>query len=351
MGTPRRGAGAGHRRVVAWLLAAALVAAACTGTGDPAPTPTPSPAESSEPTPSGVQVAVILATGGGNVLPAVGIEERLADLAAERVGDVARIRPVVVDEPDFVPDTAALLADGGADLVCVIGGPAVRTVLDLAERFPASRFCAIGAPREDLPANVDLLELDQEALGHVLGVAAAELAGARPIGLVLGGDTEDRTRRRAGTRAALAASTVVVDAAVADVGEATDLVSGIDEEVDPAVVIVDTSSTSVAEVVAAIAGLWIGPADLATDVSAAVTWSVRVDAIVGAAVDRLVTPDDRDLPTRLGFGEDVFALSFGEGVADPVRDAIRVAADEFARGVPRSAPRRDQTAARRRHRR
>lgn len=331
MGSQHLGPGAG-RRVVAGLLAAAALTAACTDT-DPAPVPTPSPEESSEPAPSGVRVAVVLAAGAGNTLPTVDVEEQLDELAVERIGEIAGIRPVTVDEADFVPDTAALLADGGADLVCVIGGPAVRTVLDLADRFPASRFCAIGGPRDELPANVDLLELDHESLGHVLGVAATELSGDDPVGLVLGGDSEDRTRRRAGARAALAASAVVVDASVDDVDDATDLVAGLDEEVDPAVVVIDTASTSVAEVVATIADVWLGPADLDTDVPAAIAWSVQVDAIVGLAVDRLVTPDDPDLPDRLGFGEGVFSLAFAEGVPDAVRDATRVAADEFARGA------------------
>jgi hypothetical protein len=65
-------------------------------------------------------------------------------LVEGRVGDVAAARTVVPDDADFVVDVAALLADGGTDLVCVLGGDGVRAALSLADRFPATRFCALG---------------------------------------------------------------------------------------------------------------------------------------------------------------------------------------------------------------
>lgn len=315
-------------------LAALVLLVACTGS-DPTPTPTPTPTSTDEPAPSGVEVAVVLPPADGPTsLTLVDVEERLEDLAAERVGDVARIRTVTVDDAGFVPDTAALLADGGADLVCVLGTEGARVVADLASRFPASRFCAIGELAGERPENVDLFDLAHEELGHVLGSAAALLAGGDAVGVVLAGDTDERTRRRAGARAALASSSVVVDGSVADVAEATELVASIEEAgTELAVVLIDTASTSVAEVLSRAAPIPVGPAGLATDIPASVRWSVRVDAIVGAAVDRVVSPDDPDLPTRLGFAQRVFAIGFEDEVTDEVRSAIEVVADELARGV------------------
>lgn len=328
--SPRRGITA----ALAGSLAAGAVLTACTEQV-PEPAPSPSPEESSEPAPSGVSVAVVLVPpGGGPSLPADDVEGRLATLAAERVGDVASIRPVTVDDVDFVPDTAALLADGGTDVVCVLGGSGPRTVLDLADRFPATRFCAAGEPRDDLPANVDLFGIDHEALGHVLGVVAASLAGDRPLGVVTDDDGDERARRRTGLRAALASSALVLDAAIADVDAAAELADAVAQGDEPlAALVIDTSSTAVAELLAPAATSWIGPSDLTPDTAAAVQWSIQVDAIISAAVDRVVSPDEVDGPRVLGFAEEVFALRYEEGVPEAVRDAATVAADEIARGT------------------
>jgi hypothetical protein len=92
-------------------------------------------------------VAVVLpAEGTARAAAFLAAADELAQLAEDRGGDVADVRSVVPDDPEFVPDVAALLADQGTDLVCVLGEDGVPVVLQLADRFPATRFCAIGEP-------------------------------------------------------------------------------------------------------------------------------------------------------------------------------------------------------------
>lgn len=311
-----------------------MVAAACTGSPSP-PVPTPTPTVTDEPAPSGVAVAVVLPPADDPASSTfVDVEERLDDLASSRIGDVAGVRAVAVDDADFLPDTAALLADAGTDLVCVLGTDGVRTVLDLADRYPASRFCALGDLRDELPANVDVFEVAHEELGHALGTAAAGLTAGAPVGIVIGDDDAERTRRRSGARAALATSSVVIDAAVDGAESAADLVAAAnDADESLAVVLLDTASTSIAAATAGSARWWIGPAGLTADDPAALRWGLRADVVVGAAVDRLVLPDEPDLPTRLGFAQELFSIRYDDQVPDEVRDAVRVVADELARGV------------------
>lgn len=327
---------AGRSRVPRSVLTVVIVAVltACTSTA-PTPDPAPTPSPTEEPAPSGVDVAVVLPpVEDPTTLTLLDVDDRLEDLAAERVGDVARIRAVTVDDAGFVPDTAALLADGGADLVCVLGTDGADVVLDLAARFPATRFCATGDVGLERPDNVDLFELAHEELGHVLGTGAALLADGGGVGVVLDGDSDERVRRRAGARAALATSSVVLDGAVEEVTDATDLVTAAaDAGTGLAVVLLDTASTSLAEVLSTAAPRQVAPAGLATDAPASVRWSVRVDAIVDAAVDRVVVLDAPELPDRLGFAHQVFAISFEDEVPSEVRDALQVVADELARGV------------------
>ncbi|WP_052664187.1 hypothetical protein [Nitriliruptor alkaliphilus] len=341
----------GRGSVVRALIAALLVLlVGCTGEPAPTPTPTPTADETADPAPSGVQVAVIVPAASDPAAASfLDAERQLARLEADRVGDVASVRVIVPDDPDFVPDLAALVADGGADLVCVLGSSGRRTVTALAERFPATRFCALAAPRENLPDNVDLFDVAYEELGHVLGVAADAAGAGGSVGVVLGDDDDPRARRRAGLRAALAGGEVSVDTIVRDPSEATELARTTDEE-PLATVVVDVADAGLATVVAASASSWIGPRGVTVDASAGsavVRWWLRADVIVGAAVDRLVQTDRPDELSRLGFEQEVFALTFGEGTNDAVRAVTDVAADEFARGVrdplePRAAEPADE---------
>jgi hypothetical protein len=320
-----------RRRAVPLLLL--VLAAACTGS-EPPPSPEPDPTPAEEPAPSGVDVAVVLPPEGDPTsLALVDAEARLDDLAEDRVGDVARIRTVRVDDADFVPDTAALLADGGSDLVCVLGNGGQQVVADLASRFPATRFCAVGGPDPDGPRNVDAFEVAHEELGHVLGTAAALLAAERPVGIVLGDETDERARRRAGAVAALDGAELAVDTAVAGPDEAADLVAALSDAPPLGVVLLDTTSAALTEALQEAAPLRVAPAGTAAEPPATVRWSIRIDTIVGAAVDRVVVPDEPEPLLRLGFAQQLFSLSFEAAVPEEVADAVEVVADELARGV------------------
>jgi basic membrane lipoprotein Med (substrate-binding protein (PBP1-ABC) superfamily) len=331
------GVGAARWRAVAASTLAAVALAGCTDDAPPPPTPTPTADETTEPAPTGVRIAVVLPprSDPASVLFA-DVERQLAELEAERLGDVAGVRAVVPDGEDFVVDVAALLADAGTDLVCVLGDAGLQTVLDLADRFPASRFCAVGEARENQPVNVDVFEVAHEELGHVLGVATAVAVSDAPVGLVLGGDDDARIRRRAGARAALAGVEVSLDGVVTDVAEAAELATAAGDDT-PAAIIIDVADGAVGSVLAAAAPAWIAPRGLAIEDAGGadiVRWSVGVDVIVAAALDRLLSGEPPvEGPVALGFAEGLFTLAFAEGVDDAVRAATQVAADELARGV------------------
>lgn len=331
-GTSRRGGVAG--RGAGALAAVVLLLAACT---EPPPTagPTPPPEETPDSAPAGVDVAVVLPSSDDEAaLPMLEVEEQLAELADEQVGDVAAIRPVTVDDAEFVPDTAAFLADDGADLICVFGSSGVRTVLALADRFPATRFCALGQTRDGLPANVDVFEIDHEQLGHLLGVGVGELAGDRPTGIVLDDDDEEPSSRRAGARAALVAASVAVDTTVEGAAAAVDAVeaaAAVDEEL--AVVLVDSPIPGVVDALAGVVDVWVGRAGLATATPPAVGWSIRADVVVADALDRLITGEEPDAAEGAGSAVGAFDFTYADAVPERVREAIEAASREFARGT------------------
>jgi hypothetical protein len=324
-------------RRVAWLAVAVGLAAgltACTNELVPEPTPTPTPAETSEPAPSGVRVGVVLPAPTDPVAVAFhDVEDDLDALAAERKGDIASVRAVVPDERQFEPDLAALLAEEGADLVCILGTDGPRTARQLADRFPATRFCALGVPREVGPDNLDLFEVAYEELGHVLGVVVDSASPAAPVAIVLGDESEPRTRRRAGARAALTGADPLVDVVIGDATAAAELTG--DDAPRLATAIVDVSDPGVAAVVAAAARSWIGPRALPIDTSETdplLRWSVRADVVVDTAVQRLISPSAPVQPP-LGFAEEVFSLSFASDAPEAVRSASLAAADEIVAGT------------------
>lgn len=315
----------------------AVLLSACTGEPDPTPSPTPTAEETTEPAPSGVEVAVVLPPASDPASASfLEVERQLAELEADRVGEVASVRSVLPDDRTFVADIAALLADEGVDLVCILGSDGPQAVAALADRFPATRFCALAPPREAAPANVDLLDVAHEEIGHALGVAVGRAAADDPVGLVLGDDGEERARRRAGARAALAESDVTLDGIVRDASEAADLAEAADEA-EVAALLVDVADAGAATVVAAAAPAWVGPRGVPVDSSAGealVRWALRADVIVGAAIDRLVAGDEADDgASRLGFADDVFLLTYSGQVPDAVRAATETAATELARGI------------------
>lgn len=334
------------RRAAGLVVTLCLVAgsAACTGDPVPEPAPTPTADETAEPAPTGVRVGVVLPAPTDPVAVAFhGAADELDALAEEWKGDVASVRAVTPDDRQFEPDVAALLAEEGADLVCVLGADGPRTARRLAERFPATRFCALGAPRDVGPPNVDLFEVAHEELGHVLGVAVDTASPDAAVAVVLEDESDPRTRRRAGARAALTGADPLVLLVVGDAAAAAELT---DEDAPAlATAIVDVSDPGVAAVVAASARSWIGPRALVVDASeerSLARWSLRADVIVGTAVRRLVDPSARVQPP-LGFAEEVFSLTFADDAPEAVPAASMAAAEEIAQGsrdplAPRTAP-------------
>jgi hypothetical protein len=325
-----------RRRLALPLVTAVLLVVGCTSSPEPAPPPSPEPDEAAEPTPSGIRVAVVLPPAGDPMAAAfLDVPGELATMSEGRVGDVAAVRSVQPDGAGFVQDVAALLADQGEDLVCVLGDDGVRTVLTLADRFPATRFCAIAPPRDGQPDNVELFDVAHEEVGHVLGAALAATVGTGEAGIVLGDDGGNVARRRAGARAALAGTDVLVDTVVTDASEVTALV-GVLEDAELDAVLVDLADPVLATAVAGAAPGWIGPRGVPIDASAGaavVRWSLRADVIVGEAVDRLIGNADDDQATTLGVGDDVLTLTFADDVAEAVRTAAEVAIAELAAGV------------------
>lgn len=335
------------RRAAGLAVAMCLVvvgATACTGEPAPEPTPTPTAEETTEPAPTGVRVGVVLPAPTDPVAVAFhDAADELDALAEERKGEVASVRAVVPDDRQFEPDIAALLAEEGADLVCVLGTDGPRTARRLADRFPATRFCALGAPRDVGPDNLDLFEIAHEELGHVLGVVVEAASPNAPVAVVVEDESDPRARRRAGARAALAGAGPLVDVVVGDAAAAAELT---DEDAPAlATAIVDVSDPGVGAVVAASARSWIGPRALVVEASeprALARWSVRADVVVGTAVQRLVDPAAAVQPP-LGFAEEVFSLTFTEDAPEAVRAASTAAADEIAQGTrdplaPQAAP-------------
>lgn len=328
------------RRVVPVLLALALVVA-CTPTTT-TPPPQPAPVATAAPGPSGVRVGVVL-------MPANRVSEAESDrsrgelelLARSRRGEIASLRVVVPDTGLFAADVAALLADDGYDLVCVFGESGLRALDELVARFPATRFCVSSAGAAGgAPADADVFVVDHGQLGQLLGVAAAALADGGRIGLVRSGDRQDRLARREGLRTALAtrSQSLVLDLVspepADDVLVAEHVTTVTDAELD--VLVVDGEG----EVAGTLADL-LSPSVLmpATSVGGsgtpqvAVTWRVRVDAVVAAAVTRMLAGEAPGEQV-LGLTDGAFVVQTATSAPASVRSALDVAAAELRAGVP-----------------
>lgn len=187
----RRGVSRGLRLLV--LLLVTLVAGACTASGPrPSPSPSPSPAV---PSPagtsasSGPRLAVVLPPASARP-PGERSELRAAveELARRHDDDLVGLRVVQPDTPTFVADTTALVAERGADLVCVLGAGSGAVVLEVAPAFPTTRFCATpaAAPAEEVPPNVLLVDVRVEELAFLAGAAARLAAPMAAPGFVAG---------------------------------------------------------------------------------------------------------------------------------------------------------------------
>lgn len=318
---------------------AAAVAALLVGcTDDEAPDEGPPPAETAEPAPSGLRVAVVLAVDGDGTDTATvdQLRDRLADLDEERGPEVADLRVTVPDGPGFVGDVAALFAGDGRDLVCVLGEVPDATVVDLAGRFPETRFCAIGTTFDDLPANLQLVEVAQEELGFALGVAAAAIAGGGDVVVLSGEDRSDRVRRRAGfARAVDDASVVAIptdgDGAL-DVEALTDRLDELDPDGDVAAYLVDAPPELTAQVLDRLPdGSAIAPQRGTADLPAvAVRFQIDVAAIVGRAIERLIDDAPADLG-QVGVREGAFSFDLSDAPAEVVA-AVEAARERLATG-------------------
>lgn len=329
--------GVGRRRAVAgcpwWtVIAAALVLAGCTGTPTPPPTPAPTPEAAPAPSPSGLRIGVVLPPA--DVTSEEDLDELASDLeelTAERSADVATVRTVVPDGARFSADVAGLLAADGYDLVCVLDPAGARIAQEVADRHPATRFCAVGAARDATAPNVDLLDVAHEELGHAVGTVVTVLADGGAVGLVLGDDAAERTRRAAGLRAALVGADLVLDAVASDVD--LDAVADLVGDADPDVLVVDAAGPLGGALLADGPDLSAAPATVGrTDPPVtSLTWQVRPSAIVGAVVDRLVDRGGDDVDA-LGFADGVFEVTLDAGAPDAARTALDEIVAELAGG-------------------
>ncbi|MTV26560.1 BMP family ABC transporter substrate-binding protein [Nitriliruptoraceae bacterium ZYF776] len=338
--TAARGGPTVRRRTIrSVLVVAALVLAGVACTDEPEePAPTPQP-EATEPTsPSGLRVGVVAPLA--SEVDASVLEE-LADgldaLASERDGEVSRVRLVEADGAAFVGDVAALLADDGADVVCVLGRQAAVVVPALADRFPATRFCAAPAALTDPPENVDATFLATDELGHVVGVAAVAMTAPQggpveTVGVVVAGtERGDPERFVAGLRAGLtgveATLQVAVDeAAAVEAGQALRS-AGVDA------VVVDLPAVRAAAVVGELGSRVPVLASRAAvdgldpDRPVAV-FGPRWSRVVAAAVDR-ASDADRSVPSALGFAGEAFEVTVTD---EEVAELVAATIDDLRRG-------------------
>lgn len=328
--------------------AAALVAVTalvgCTAPEPPPPDDDPPTAED-ETGPTRYRVGVVLNVDGGTDTADVDdLTGRLADLEDRRSSDVAEVRAVVPDAPVYALDVAAVLADDGYDLVCVLGRVVRADVADLADRYPGTRFCTVG---EDdlLPDNVTAVDLAQEELGHVLGVAAAELAAGGPVAWLIADESDARLRRAEGGAAGLAgtpAALTVVPTETVDEGATLDLDDDADVAIDlvelrdalddladeqddaVAVHVVDGPASLFDDPLAELPSVPVvapGPVGRTDSVAVDVRYTIAVDAIVERALAVLTDPD-AEHDVTLGFADDAFVLTTGDEALGDRLDAV-----------------------------
>jgi basic membrane lipoprotein Med (substrate-binding protein (PBP1-ABC) superfamily) len=339
-----------------WRLAVSVgalaLAVACTPDGEPVqpPLPTPEPPAATSPA-AGIRV--------GFVLPPAASDED--DQRSQLAGDlrlvgalrdegISELRTLEADGPEFVGDLATLLAERRTDLICVLGPDAQRVAGPLAVRHPQLRFCAVPAGASEPPANLAAVEVRFEELGHLVGIAAATVAGAAagdegedgggdgdgPIASVLGSDRAGVTRMRDGIRAGVAGRQLLESAPSdeAEVEQAVDAAI----EAGATVLILDLGLGAVDAIErAAAAGLAvIAPAAVVDqvegDVPVLLTWRLRWDVALRPVVASMLDPDV-EVPTSVGLSENVFVLTLGDALQGAARALVEDAAAELRRGV------------------
>ena len=317
-------------------LVAVLVLTGCTEEPPPLP-PDATPDEQPAPAPpSGLKVGVVLPPGDPE------LDRQLQDLRTEVAGlgstlpeGFSQLRTVLADGRAFVPDVAALLVRQETDLVCVLGPDGRRTVVELAKLYPERRFCAAPGHAEDPPEGVVLVDVRFEELGHVVGVAAAAVAGDGDVGAVVGTDRTGRSAFLAGLEAAVGErrlrSHEAASAEEAEVAVRTLL------EDDVAVVVIDVGSGGVELLaLAAEQALVLAPRPLLVDsdaVAAAVlSWRVRWSSLLRLVLVSVVE-GDTEPPTSLGLADDAMQVTLGQAATIGVGSAVDRAVEELRQGT------------------
>jgi hypothetical protein len=333
---PRRGRARG--RLVAASLAAVLALAACTSADERAtrPPPAPEPPPATSPT-AGIRV--------GFVLPPAASDEddqrtQLASdlqvVSALRGEGVSEVRTLEPDGPAFVADLAALLADRGTDLVCVLGPGAQRVVAPLAIRHPHLRFCAVPAGSTDPPENVAVVDVRFEELGHLLGVAASVVTEDGPVASILGSDRAGVTLLRDGIRSGVGGRPLLESAPTDEEGVLAAVDAAIADEAE--VLIIDVGIAARTAIERAVAGglqVLASSAVLAElDVAEAtvLSWRLRWDVAVRPVVASMLDPEE-EVPSSVGLVDNVFLVTSGDRLTGQARLLVDEAANELRRGT------------------
>lgn len=326
------------------LLVAALLVG-CTDAGDPpVEDPEPAPESTPSPPPMGVEMAVIppaRSTTADAALTAFDVDLQVLETANRP--EVREIRLLTPDEPVFVRDLAAFAGREGADLTCVVEADGARIVTDLHGLRPAARYCAVvGEVPEEAPADgIDLVVLRSEELGHVIGVAAAGLAGDH-VGVAAGGSDLPLDAFVDGLLAGLGETMVTRleagEESADDGGNTIDPETRVTQALALGVdtVVVGWGADAPALAAAAQrAGLQVvAPQELVgdgQDRGAAVTWRIRWNRVLQPAVDRAAERSDPAEPS-VGFGQGVFEVRLLGGTS-ALQELVDQAIAEITAGV------------------
>lgn len=333
----RAGAPRVRARLVCVATAAlAALAAGCTdgSAGDGGPStgrPPPVPSEAPIADDAGlVDVAVVLP-------PRTHLDEAVIDDLTERLdglrfdtdAEIGGVRTAVPEDASFVGDLVGYFAEADTEVVCALGGRGERAVEQAAERYRGIRFCAVGEPGDD---DVRRVRLRADELGHAVGVAARRQAGPGPVGVLAAGGDLAGTGFTEGLMAGLAGVGIVTpsDAGAPFTERAAEVLAA-----EPTVVVVGGGAGSSA--IGELAGddvLLLGPGAVLEDVGAArvlLRWRVAWELVVRSAVGSMV--GEATAGESFGFREEAFAVSFGPGASEGMRDEVDEAVAAIVDGV------------------
>jgi hypothetical protein len=329
----------GTRQVLGGLVAVAVGLSACTGpetAEEPAPS-TPTESATTEAAPMGVNVGVVLPPRVG--LSAAATERLEGDLArlAEQFGpDLRSVRVVTPPAAELAPDLAAVLTDRGTQLVCVLGPGALETVLAEVALHPQLRYCAAPvAEGTELPPQVVGRDVRAEELGRTVGTVAA-LIGTGPVGFVDGSDELAPAAFRTGLLAGLGDRELVEGEGPASEAVAQVLAAGAGVVVlDPGAGAADAVGLATRSVPVLVpAGV---PGAAADEDAIALSWRVRWDRLVAAAVEAHLGVDPPP-PTSLGVAEGLFEVTLGPAAPAGAAAALEAVLTELTGAATSDEP-------------